>query len=185
MGLPASRASGQAKKKDRQGEAARKRHCKNKKRKKRARKREREQIEAGRAVEAGVCARSLVQDEQCQISGQKRMTSFAPLLTPLPHQLNKVSIFRHACPRPSRSLPLAQAAMGVRLLSCFHALLFVSEAAHKRAGDGPRQGSHRLGLIRGVMADSKRPHTFTEGAMSDARADYMARDVAAARSVAL
>ena len=135
----------QAKKKDRQGEAARKWHCKNRKRKKHARKRDREQMEAGRAVEAGERARSIVQDEQCpNFLAMKRLTSFAPLLRPLPHQLNKLSIFRHACPRPSSSLPLAQAARGVHLLSCFHALLFVSEAA-QASWRWPTPGQSSLG----------------------------------------
>ena len=52
----------------------------------------------------------------------------------------------------------------------------------RRAGDDPRQGGHRLGPSRGVMADSEHPHTFTEGAMSDARAGDLARDIVWARS---
>ena len=71
--------------------------------------------------------------------------------------------FRHASPRPSRLLPLVQAAMGV------HApfVRFPCELAmtHARAGIA-------WGPSRGVIADSKHPHTLRG----------LARGIAVARS---
>ena len=132
-----------------------------------------------------VCAQDhLCRMNSAQISGQEENDLLRAAVEATSTSTQETLNFLTCLSRAQQVLPLAQAAMGVHLLSCFHALFFFfPRKPPKRAGDGPRQGSHRLGRSRGVMADSKRPHTFTEGAMSDARADDLAR--AAARSTAL
>ena len=72
-----------------------------------------------------VCA----QDHSCrmnraQISGQEENDLLGAAVVATSTYNSKKSQFSYMLVPPSRSLPLAQAAMGVHHLSCFHALRF-------------------------------------------------------------